>query len=80
MIQFCLQLLGDTPLPEIQPRHLRSRMALVAQEPVLFDCSIRENVTYGLDEDVPIQQIEHAMELANITSFVGTLPQVYWKN
>lgn len=32
--------------------HLRTQMALVGQEPRLFSGSIRENICFGLGEDV----------------------------
>lgn len=51
-------------------------MALVSQEPILFDCSIRENITYGLDPStIPEESIQKATQLANIHKFIGELPQ-----
>ena len=36
---------------ELDPQQLRGLMALVAQEPVLFDGSIRYNISYGRQAD-----------------------------
>jgi len=36
-------------LSKIDPVWLKSKMALVAQEPVLFACSIRDNIVYGAE-------------------------------
>uniref|UniRef100_A0A914XWU4 ABC transporter domain-containing protein n=1 Tax=Panagrolaimus superbus TaxID=310955 RepID=A0A914XWU4_9BILA len=53
-------------------------MALVSQEPILFDCSIRENIIYGLDpKTVTEDRIYQAAKLANIEKFVTNLPAGY---
>ena len=54
---------------------LRSRLGLVGQEPVLFDLTIAENITYGL-ENVPMEEIIKAAAKANISDFIHQLPQV----
>ncbi|KAK0397958.1 hypothetical protein QR680_002358 [Steinernema hermaphroditum] len=65
----------STNLCEINPGHIRSQMALVSQEPILFDCSIRENIIYGLDaESITDAQIEEVARLANIYKFISDLP------
>ncbi|CAI2356227.1 unnamed protein product [Caenorhabditis sp. 36 PRJEB53466] len=53
--------------------HLRTQMALVGQEPRLFAGTIRENVCFGL-KDVPLEKINHALELANASRFLSNLP------
>lgn len=56
---------------------LRSRMGIVSQEPVLFGCSIAENIAYGDNSRaVSAEEIEAAAKAANIHSFINTLPQV----
>ena len=57
---------------------LRSQLGLVSQEPVLFDLTIAENVTYGL-ENVPMGDIINAAIKANIHEFIMQLPQVRLK-
>jgi ABC-type multidrug transport system fused ATPase/permease subunit len=43
----------------------------VAQEPVLFSGTIRENIIYGLEDTNPTQeQIEEACRKSNALSFV----------
>jgi len=48
----------------------------VTQEPVLFDCTIRENIAYGAVSYVSDIEIIQAARTANIHSFVTALPQV----
>uniref|UniRef100_A0A8C1JHX0 ABC-type xenobiotic transporter n=1 Tax=Cyprinus carpio TaxID=7962 RepID=A0A8C1JHX0_CYPCA len=56
---------------------LRSQIGIVSQEPVLFDCSLAENIAYGDNSrKVSQQEIEEAAKAANIHSFINGLPQV----
>ena len=55
---------------------LRSFISVVSQEPILFDCSIRENISYGLDSDVGMDDVIEAARKANIHDFITTLPMV----
>lgn len=57
--------------------NLRSHMALVGQEPILFNTSIRNNIAYGLPGEATQLQIETAAKSANIHDFVVTLPEGY---
>ncbi|KAM6282251.1 ATP-binding cassette sub-family B member 5 isoform 3-T3 [Porphyrio hochstetteri] len=57
---------------------LRSRLGLVSQEPILFDCSIAENIQYGDNSRVVSQEeIEEAAKAANIHTFIEKLPEKY---
>ncbi|XP_063777546.1 ATP-dependent translocase ABCB1-like [Pseudophryne corroboree] len=57
---------------------LRAQMGIVSQEPMLFDCSIAENIAYGDNSrTVPQEEIERAAIGANIQSFIETLPDKY---
>lgn len=53
--------------------YLRTQMALVGQEPRLFAGTIKENVCFGL-ENVPLEKINQALELANANRFLANLP------
>ncbi|KAJ2879523.1 hypothetical protein FB639_003069, partial [Coemansia asiatica] len=55
---------------------LRSNLALVGQEPVLFDYSIAENIAYGRP-DATQQEIEEVAKQANIHDFIKELPDGY---
>ncbi|KAK1795268.1 hypothetical protein P4O66_010446 [Electrophorus voltai] len=57
---------------------LRSQLGLVSQEPILFDCSIAENIQYGDNSRVVSQQeVEEAARNANIHDFILNLPEKY---
>ncbi|NXN00221.1 MDR1 protein, partial [Sylvia borin] len=57
---------------------LRSRLGLVSQEPILFDCSIAENIQYGDNSRVVSQEeVEAAAKAANIHAFIEKLPEKY---
>ncbi|KAJ3111272.1 tRNA N6-adenosine threonylcarbamoyltransferase [Phlyctochytrium bullatum] len=69
---------SDVDVRDWRLSNLRAEMALVQQEPVLFNVSIRENIAYGsLDEEVSDDAIEAAAKLANIHDFVTSLPEGY---
>jgi ATP-binding cassette subfamily B protein len=56
------------------PRELRRRVAVVAQDPVIFAASVLENVRYGrpgASED----EVRAALEMANALEFVEKLPE-----
>ncbi|RFU34007.1 hypothetical protein B7463_g2301, partial [Scytalidium lignicola] len=54
----------------------RSFIALVSQEPTLYQGSIRENVLLGADrENVSDEEIEFACREANIYDFIMSLPE-----
>ncbi|KAF2861862.1 putative multidrug resistance protein 1, 2 [Piedraia hortae CBS 480.64] len=57
----------------------RSHLALVSQEPTLYQGTIRENILLGADkkpEDVPEEAIIQACKDANIYDFILSLPEV----
>ncbi|XP_058037982.1 ATP-dependent translocase ABCB1 [Ahaetulla prasina] len=57
---------------------LRSQIGIVSQEPVLFGCSIAENIAYGDNtREVPFDEICEVAKAANIHSFIESLPNKY---
>ncbi|XP_054420503.1 ATP-binding cassette sub-family B member 5 [Pteronotus mesoamericanus] len=63
---------------ELNVQWLRSQIAIVSQEPVLFNCSIAENIAYGDNSRaVPLDEIKEVANAANIHSFIEGLPEKY---
>ena len=57
---------------------LRANIGVVTQEPVLFNCSIKDNILYGLDEDdYTTDDLDDVCLEANIREFVLSLPCGY---
>jgi ATP-binding cassette subfamily B protein len=55
---------------------LRSQIAIVQQEPILFHRSLAENIAYARP-DASQAEIEHAARLANAHEFILRLPRQY---
>lgn len=56
--------------------NLRSHMGVVPQEPILFNNTISYNIGYGKDRAAK-KEVEAAAKLANIDSFIESLPKKY---
>ena len=54
-------------------------MAIVSQEPVLFASSIKENIQYGVEEEMDMTSVERVAKMANIHDFISSLPMVSLK-
>src|SRR5947207_13901721 len=61
-------------LRDVTVRSLRTQIAVVPQEPILFADSIRENIRYGR-LDAGDQDIEAAASAANASEFIARLPK-----
>ncbi len=69
------QLLVDgKDIRELDLHSYRRHIAIVPQNSVLFTGTIRENITYGLDNPSE-EQIAHALEAARLTEFINSLPE-----
>lgn len=78
MLCFDWQMLDDNNTKHLNIHWLRSQIGIVSQEPVLFDCSLSDNIAYGDNSrQVTQEEIEQAAKAANIHSFIEGLPQVY---
>ncbi|CAJ2643480.1 unnamed protein product [Trifolium pratense] len=62
-------------LREFQLKWIRQKIGLVSQEPVLFTCSIKENISYGKDGATD-EEIRAATELAKAANFIDKFPHV----
>lgn len=64
----------DVPQRELTLASLRSQIALVSQEVIIFDDTIAGNIAYGCKDKVTREQIERAAEAAALTDWIATLP------
>ncbi|XP_029333981.1 phosphatidylcholine translocator ABCB4 isoform X2 [Mus caroli] len=71
-------LLDGQEAKKLNVQWLRAQLGIVSQEPILFDCSIAENIAYGDNSRVVSRdEIVRAAKEANIHPFIETLPQKY---
>lgn len=61
---------------ELSLESLRSQIAVVSQEPFLFNATVRENLLLG-DPHADDARLRWAAEMANAHSFIESLPQGY---
>ncbi len=57
---------------DVDPRELRRRIAVVAQDPVIFGATVLENVRYGRPEG-SVEEVRRALEAAYAMDFVQRL-------
>ncbi|KAJ5429368.1 hypothetical protein N7491_006384 [Penicillium cf. griseofulvum] len=68
-------LVDGKEISKLNVKSYRSHLALVSQEPTLYQGTIRENITLGTnDEDVSEEKITRACKDANIYDFIQSLP------
>jgi len=66
--------IGGTDLREYDPTALRRLIAVVPQDPVIFACSVLDNVRYGRPQ-ASREEAERACEQAFALEFIHRLPQ-----
>ncbi len=60
------------------PRHfLRRQIGIVEQEPFLFSRTIRENIAYGVEQEVSDEEVEAAARAAAIHDVIESFPDGY---
>jgi ATP-binding cassette, subfamily B, bacterial len=69
-------LIDSQNIAEKKQESLRSQIAIVAQEPILFHRSLAENIAYGRP-GASLPDIEQAAWLANAHEFIAKLPKGY---
>lgn len=69
-------LADGTPIERFDVREWRERVAVVRQDPYVFDETLRENLTIG-NRGVSQAEIERVCEIAQVTEFLPELPDGY---
>ena len=67
-------MLDGQDVKDINVGWLRDNIGVVGQEPVLFDCSILENIKLA-KQDATVKEIEDVCRQANAYEFISKLPQ-----
>ena len=69
--------MDGTDVETLNVGFVRSQMGLVSQEPILFNCSIKDNIAYGDNSrTVSMDEIINAARSANIHNFISSLTDV----
>lgn len=68
--------LGNSDLKNVSQKAWRDQCGVVMQEGFIFNDTIANNIAVGVD-DVDKKQLAHAVDVANITEFIESLPLSY---
>ena len=69
-------LIDEQDITDVTLGSLRSKIALIPQDPILFHRSLRENISYGKPEAAEAE-ILRAAQLAHCDEFIRTIPSGY---
>lgn len=67
---------NGVPIDEIDPKEWRDRLAIVRQNPYIFNDTLRYNLTVG-NRSATQQEIDRACEIARVDEFMHELPNGY---
>lgn len=70
-------LFDDIDIKDLNTKWLRGQIGFVLHEMGLFEGSIAENIGYGTEEDVAMNEIIKAAKMANAHKFITDLPYGY---
>ena len=68
--------IGPCSLRSMDIHHLREHVAVVSQNPNLFDATISENIAYG-DKAISEVDVRQAAKAAHVHDFIMSLPRGY---
>jgi ATP-binding cassette subfamily B protein len=66
-------MVGGEDIRAMDPKWLRERIGVVAQEPLLFAESVAENIRYG-NQSATDKEVEEAARIAHVLDFTDKLP------
>ncbi|MXR19066.1 ABC transporter ATP-binding protein [Halobacterium bonnevillei] len=67
-------MINDVPLTEIDLNEWRSKLAVVRQNPYIFDESLRYNLTVG-NRNASEKEIQRVCDIAQVSEFLSELPK-----
>ncbi|XP_013415862.1 ABC transporter B family member 25 isoform X2 [Lingula anatina] len=67
--------LGGNDLTTLDPQWFRQQISMVSQEPTLFACSIKDNISYG--KDCTLEEVVEAAKQANAHNFIMGFEEQY---
>lgn len=69
-------LVDGVNIRDIDLKYYRNSIGFVQQEPLMFRDTIFNNIAYG-SNNVHVEQVIHAAEVANAAGFIGKMPDAY---
>ena len=69
-------LIDGVDIRKLTKKQLRSSIGIVPQDPILFNNTIKFNLTYG-NPSVTEEEMEKAIKIANLSDFIDGLPRRY---
>lgn len=67
--------IDGTDIRQVKASDLRDLIGYVNQTPILFNDTIRNNITFGMERPVSDEEVRTAAEAANATEFIDQLPE-----
>ena len=67
--------IDGTDIRQVKASDLRDLIGYVNQMPILFNDTIRNNITFGMERPVSDEEVRTAAEAANATEFIDQLPE-----
>jgi ATP-binding cassette, subfamily B (MDR/TAP), member 1 len=67
---------GETDIRSVEIHHLREHVAVVSQNPNLFDATVSENIRYG-NKNITETDVRRAAKAAHVHDFIMSLPHGY---
>ncbi len=71
--------IDGTPIKKITQKSLRSLMGIVTQDSILFNDTVKNNISLGVDH-ASIEEVIEAAKIANAHEFIKELPETYDTN
>ena len=72
--------IDGTDIRQVRASELRELIGYVNQTPILFNDTIRNNITFGMERAVSDEEVRTAAEAANATEFIDQLPEGFEYN